>query len=341
MTCPDRRTEAFFALLRSGLWERPLRGTEAEAVAALAPDDWFALDRLARKQSVPGLIYQALTLLPAGTAVPGDVVLDLMARAEEIRLENQHKAAVTALLTERFAQQGISPRVMKGASVAVYYSRPELRESGDIDLYVVPEAFEQAKACLTAPYRASDGSFHSKEDGVDIDLHDRYFDLHCADSRLPQPGTPEATLLMLSAHILKHAIGVGVGLRQCCDLAAAYRCLEADLEPEALKDCFRRTGTLRWNRLLFSFLAEWLDVDEKMFAGERVSGDPLLRIILEGGNFGHYADARLDGLAAGGRHRKRDTFRRFVRRLPFSLRYAPRETSATIFTLLRGNLRRG
>lgn len=337
---------AFFALLRSGFYERPLSDDELALAALLSAADWMALVRLARKQAVPGLIYQAFTLLPREIPVPGDAVLALMARSEEIAYRNRIKAAVTSQLMARFAEKGLTPLVMKGATVAAFYRRPELRESGDIDFYFPPEQLKTAAACLTAPQPDPEGSVHGKESGVDIDLHDRYFDLHCPARVLPEPGTPEATLLMLSAHILKHAIGTGVGVRQLCDMAAAYQALKGNVDSAKLRTIFRRTGTLRWNRLLFSFLADRLGMEDSLFAngglfaGERVSAAPLLQIILEGGNFGHYAAARQLALGAGARLRKRDTLRRFLRRLPFSLRYAPRETFARIWNLIRGNLQR-
>lgn len=324
---------AFFALLRSGFYERALTPEELPLIASLSTSDWMNLTRLARQQAVPGLIYRAFTLLPRDIQVPGDAVLSLMARSEEIAHRNRVKAGVTERLIARFSEQGLTPLVMKGATVAAYYARPELRESGDIDFYFPEEQLKAAAECLTAPTVTPDG-ITSKEDGVDIDLHDRYFDLHCPSRVLPEPGTPEATLLMLSAHILKHAIGTGVGVRQCCDMAAAYRALKDEIDPAALRKLFKQTGTLRWNRLLFSFLADWLGLEEKA----RVSSAPLLQIILEGGNFGHYAATRQAALGASNRQRKRDTFRRFLHRLPFSLRYAPRETFARIFSLLRGNI---
>ena len=328
----------FFALLRSGLWERPLTDNEREAVAALGTDDWAELVSLARRQTVPGLFYRALAQLPADFPVPGDIVLELMSLAGGIERENRLHDTVTEQLFAESAGAGLHPVVMKGSAIAVYYAHPELRSSGDIDLYFPPDEFTRALAVFGGE-RASDGTVHLQRDGVDIDLHDRYFDLHCAADRLPEVGTPEATILMLSAHILKHAVGAGIGIRQCCDLSAACHALADALDPAALRDLFRRTGTFRWNRLLFSFLADVLDLPETVFAGERVSSQPLLRIIQEGGNFGHHAAARTKALQAGERRRKWNTFGRFLHRLPFSLRYAPRETVATIANLVRGNLR--
>ena len=341
----DRLSDALFALLRSGLSERPLMPEEIPAVASLNAGDWGQLAHLAEKQSIRGVIYRAFTHLPKDVHVPGEVVFGMMARAEEISLGNRQKNAVSARLTARFEDAGLTPRIMKGSTVALFYPHPELRESGDIDFFFPKGQVEAACECLTEPYTASDGSIHSREDGIDIDLHDSYFDLPERPKRLPAPGTPEATLLMLSAHILKHAVGTGVGLRQLCDMAMACRGLVGQYDPADLWELFRRTRTLRWNRLLFSFLTQYLGLPETATvvagmktSGGRVSTAPLLHIVQEGGHFGHYADTRQAALMKGGFRRKLHTLGRFLRRLPFSLRYAPRTTFSTLWTLLRGNL---
>lgn len=334
----------FFALLRSGLWERPLTDSELAAAATLGEAEWAALVEIARRQTVSGLFYRAFTHLPADFRIPGDFVLDLMAIAGGLARENQAKSAVTDRIFAECAAAGLHPVVMKGQSVAVYYAHPELRYSGDIDLFFPPEEYPRALTLLGGE-AAPDGTRHIRRGGIDIDIHDRYFDLHCPDKKLPAVDTPEATILLLSSHILKHAIGPGVGLRQCCDIAVAWQALASSINPKKMLEIFRLTRTLRWNRLLFSFLAEYLGLSETLFADERVPSQPLLRIILEGGNFGHFAAARTAALQAGAsgeraatRRRKRNTLSRFIKRLPFSLRFAPRETFATMWTLVRGNL---
>lgn len=328
----------FFALLRSGLWERPLTDSELAAAAALGEAEWAALVEIARRQTVSGLLYRAITHLPADFRIPGDIVLDLMAVAGGIARENQVKAAVTKQIFAECAADGLHPVVMKGQAVAAYYAHSELRSSGDIDLYFSAEESPRALTLLGGEV-APDGTRHIRRGGIDIDIHDRYFDLHCPDRKLPAVGTPEATILLLSSHILKHAIGPGIGLRQCCDLAAAWQVLAPSIDLKKMREIFRQTGTLRWNRILFSFLTDYLGLSGTLFEDERVASEPLLRIILEGGNFGHHAEARIGALQAGDRKRKRNTFSRFLNRLPFSMHYAPRETIATIFGLLRGNLR--
>ena len=330
--------QVFFALLRSGLWERPLVASDLAAAAALDETGWAELLKIAREQTVPGLLYRAITHLPSDFKLPDGYVLELMAFAGGLTRENQAKTLVTKQLFNECATAGLHPVVMKGLSVAAYYAHPELRTSGDIDLYFPKEEYIQALDLLGGEV-APDGTRHIRRNGIDIDIHDRYFDLHCSDSKLPAVDTPEATILLLSSHILKHAIGPGVGLRQCCDIAVAWHALAPSIDAGNMREIFRRTGTYRWNRLLFSFLAEHLDLPNTLFPEERVSSEPLLRIILEGGNFGHHAKARTDALQASDRRRKRNTLSRFLHRLPFSLRYVPRETIATIFSLLRGNLK--
>ena len=329
--------QVFFALLRSGLWERPLVASELAAAAALDETGWAAILQCAREQTVTGLLYRAVTHLAADFKLPDGYVLDLMAFAGGLTRENQAKRAVTKQLFDECAAAGLHPVVMKGQSVASYYAHPELRTSGDIDLYFPKDEFHQALELLGGEV-APDGTRHISRSGIDIDIHDRYFDLHCPDSKLPAVGSPEATILLLSSHILKHAIGPGVGLRQCCDLAAAWHALAPAIDAAHMRQIFRRTGTLNWNRLLFSFLADYLGLPNTLFPHERVSSEPLLRIILEGGNFGHHAEARAKALRADKRKRKRNTLARFLYRLPFSLRYAPRETVATVWELFRGNL---
>lgn len=339
MTFSDPLSVSFFALLRSGLYERPISEKERIVVGALDEASWSSLFLLARQQTVVGLIYRGVTHLPEDFVLPGDTVLNFMAFAGGIERENRQKAAVLDQLLRDYTQSGLHPTVMKGVSVAAFYAHPELRSSGDIDLYFPPEEFQ--KACsIPGCERTSDRSVHLRRDGEDIDLHDRYFDLHCGAKKLPAIGTPEATVLMLSAHILKHAIGTGIGIRQLCDMAMAWQACKDKATPTQWQDLFRRTGTLRWNRLLFSFLEDYLDLTDSPLADQRVSSAPLLDIVLEGGNFGHFAEGRKEALQADTQRRKRNTLGRFLHRIPFSLHYAPHETTATILTLIKGNLRR-
>lgn len=333
-------TDLFLALVRSGLHERPLASEELQLARAATAADWAAILTAARQQTVLGQLYQAIFLLPPDVKPPEAIVTALMSDALRAVRHSYAVYATTEHLVERLQAAGLSPVIMKGVIVAAFYKHPEFRAAGDIDLYLPVGESDKAHALLEDRKKSPDGSLTGRFEGTDIDLHDHYFDLHCAAEKLPTIGTPEATLLMLSSHILKHAIGSGVGLRQLCDMAMAVQALGRQCDPTAVRELFRRTGTLRWNRLLFSFLTDYLEITDPVFMSEHISPAPLLKIVLEGGNFGHYAVARTEALISSTRGRKLNTLRRFLHHFPFSLRFAPRETIATIWVLICGNLQR-
>lgn len=325
--------KALLDLIGAGLTGRP-------ASVRLSPEEWEDLYQQAKMHTVTGLLYAGLQHLQEGTDIPEDLLMRLVSRIGKVANHGKSMRNLTVALTDYFSGKELHPVVMKGIETAAFYPDPDLRLYGDVDLYFAPEEFDWAAdvaARRFGPLRKDpDGSLHFKVDDVDIDIHRDYFGLHVKRELLPVVPSPEATLLMLSVHILHHAIASGIGLRQMTDLAAAYQALEGKYDPAKLEEFYRKTGLLKWNRLLSSFIENHLGV-KAPFADNRPSY-ALLRILFQGGNFGHYDPARNKALQKGKFRRKLDTAGRFLRRLPFSLRYSPRETLSTISTLTKGNL---
>lgn len=319
--------DLFFVLICAALYGRNLK-----RFPALNDRQWNALASLARKQTVLGLFYQGLSHLPEGYTFPEGFLIQLVAEIGKIEKQGQKIRQVADNLLEGFRAAGLHPILMKGPEVARFYPAPLLRECGDIDLYFTPDEFEKAVALAGEVKAAPDGSVHYKRDGIDVDQHRRYFDIH--SRKLPEVPSPEAMLLMLSGHILKHCMGVGIGLRQLCDIAMAYKGLEVD--PEKLRSCFREAGLERWNKLLFSFLHKHLGA--AALYDDLPDPQPLLDIILEGGNFGHHSKMREATLHKRPFRRKLGTARLLLRRLSFSLRYAPKEFFPLLGELAKGNL---
>ena len=131
-------------------------------------------------------------------------------------------------------------------------------------------------------------------------------------------------------------------------MAMAYERIPYDRA--RLLACYEATGTADWNRLLASFLIRYLgatrtpytSATERQTAGTVDPGlpdpAPLLDIVLGGGNFGHHEASREKALQAGPLQRKLDTARRFLGRLPFSLRYGSRQLAHYLKNLIKGNL---
>jgi hypothetical protein len=324
-------------LLCSALADTPLAEEELSPLRSLNKTEWGELLAQARRQTVSGLMYQAVNLLPESVAVPDEVLFELMGDADLIARRNRKIAQTERILKDAFAGIGLAPIVMKGSSCARLYPHPELRVPGDIDLYFPPGDFQAAVRLATAkgwgPVPSPDGSYQYSIDGLEIDQHNRYFDLHTNPDLLPQVPSRKAELLMLSAHILKHASGAGIGLRQLCDMAAACRAYAGEMGEMA--DVYKTAGILEWNRLLASFLQKYLGTPSVEPA---YSPAPLLSIVRKGADFGRHDASRSQALKRPAPLRKADTALRMLLRLPFALRYAPREAIPAFMDMIKGNM---
>ena len=320
-------------LLRSALWDIPLPEEDIAALKAFGEREWGDLVLCAKEQTVTGLLYLALGKLPKDVGPSDAIILSLLAEVNRIVLRNRRMWAVEDRICSEFSSSGLNPLSMKGRTCAMRYPSPELRAAGDIDLYFAPAEFDAAVDYVRrsgADVRlTADGSATYCIDGVDIDLHSRYFDLFSKEALLPPVPSPEAEVLMLSAHILKHAVGPGVGLRQICDFALALRSCPS--VREKLESLFEKLGLGKWHRLLLSFITEYIDPSAGVYSADP---RPLYRIVSHGGNFGHYAPSRINNAARHPLLSKADTFTRMILRLPFSLKFAPLYTLSRFKELL-------
>ena len=321
-----------------------LKTGKADAFPDLDEVSWKDILDLGLKQGVIGLVFAGASTLPSELVRPDSISYRLMIEADRIIRRSEKVIEAASSLVAAFEAEGIHPVIMKGPSVAVYYPEPKLRESGDLDIFILPEIFDKAAGIIPSGefHKDPDGNILYNLDDVLIDQHPRYFDLHNQQSaRLKYDDPlPEDQLLMLSLHIRKHCMAAGVGLRQICDMAMAYRALDGNYDPQALLDLYERTGSSRWNLLLASFIRSYLGDVPLPYPGGTSLPAPaaLYRIVFNGGNFGHYGPSRETVLNRGGTSRKLDTLRRLIRRIPFSLSYAPRELIPYLTSLVKGNI---
>lgn len=308
---------ALFSLLRAGLWER-----EPDDLSPFPLTDagWWNVYRMAVRQTVAGIVYRGLHHLP-DTLLPGDdLMIRWVAQAERIEQKNKQMNAVVNRLYGRMDHYGLHPVLLKGQGIAAFYEHPLLRECGDIDLYfsLKKEIRKAAEIMSQTGCRLEglpDGSDCYRWQGVEIEHHVRLFDFSnpwlkgCLSTLVAKYGfidqpltgnpstespvtvsvpSPLLNLLLLNAHLLKHIIGHGVGLRQFCDMARAYHNLQGCYAPEELKAVYKRTGLMKWSVQLHTFLTEHLGLHraELPFMDMDVCTSPeLLHIVLEGGEF--------------------------------------------------------
>ena len=213
---------ALTALVGSGLSGVPADRT---LLSGLSAADWEDLYTLAKQHTVTGLLYAGLQLFPDGAGIPEEILLRLVARIGKVSNHGKSMRNRAVALTDYCSGKGLHPVVMKGVETAAYYPDPDLRLYGDVDLYFAPEEFDRAAEVAGkrfGPLRKDpDGSLHFKVDNIDIDLHRDYFGLHVSKDKLPAIPSPEAILLMHSAHILHHAIASGIAAGSPCAASAA------------------------------------------------------------------------------------------------------------------------
>ena len=353
---------ALLALLRAGLWER---GVEPLSLFPLSGEVWERVYRLSLRQTVAGIAFRGLHHLADGLLPPEPLLLRWTAAADGIERSNWQMNHALGSLLALFSGCGLHPILQKGQGVAAFYPFPLLRECGDIDLYFASKAeFESAARCIAGRGVRlawdADGSVAYRWHGVTVEHHSRLVDLSHSRRgvrRLEQewgfcpmelpavsPGfcasvpSPPLNLLLQSAHILKHALGRGIGLRQLCDMAVSCRRLCGQVQPAAFGQACREVGLARWMPLLHAFLAGCLGLPQAClpYASVASSPQPLLDIVWRGGNFGRAGGSPVAGPAL---LRKAATAAAFVRNVGFALRYAPLEALWLFAGLAKGQLK--
>ena len=357
----DKTLQALFALLRAGLWGK-CDGAMTSAFP-LSAQEWKRVYETACQQTVAGIAFRGLDWLPEGAEPPMGLMAKWMARADRIERGNEKMNETAARLYGHFSAHGVEAVLQKGQGIAMMYPDPLLRECGDIDLYFpghdgTSDPLEGISDASRE--RHPDGSWVYDVGGVIVEIHDQLVDIQrprCrkyAEKIIAEKGfekavlgngtevnvpAPEVNLLLLSSHILKHALGVGIGLRQICDYAVAKRYYEGRVNEEEMRKVWRMTGLEKWQGLLEGFVGTFLCHSERSEESfdEKKTG-VLLDIVLKGGNFGVYSEDRAKASRARW-SRKLHTFRSFAGNMGFALRYAPGEWFWTAAQLFGGQVR--
>ena len=388
----DRTLQALFALLQAGLWGR--FDDAAASAFPLSAGEWERVFTLARQQTVTGIAFRGLDFLPEEAAPPMGIMAKWMAHADRIEQSNRVMNETVAKLYGHFASAGVEAVLQKGQGVAAMYPEPLLRECGDIDLYF------PGHDGVSDPLAGIDGAVRERQpddswvyvvDGIIVEHHTDLLDIQSPRAKryvrrlIEEKGfekvvtgdgveilvpAPEVNLLLLSSHILKHAFGVGIGLRQFCDYAVARRYYEGRVNEEGMRGIWKKAGLVKWQWLLEEFIGRFLDSDcvlarndnedfqndkcrseqstrsehypchsersEESF--DKKKTDVLLDIVLKGGNFGVYSKDR-ENVPRARWARKVQTFKALMGNIGFAFRYAPGEWFWTTMQLLGGQVR--
>lgn len=248
----------YFALLRSALWNTPL--------ALSGPIDWKGVMRIANHHGNTSLLGDLATRMTDDRR-PSDEMLRQMRDSMRANLVNQlHLKQILVAAVQMLRQNGIEPVLLKGFSLSMLYPNPNLRQFGDIDLFVGLDEFHHACAVL----RNMPGSYNWGEevdsgkhfniefgqyamevhrvsaDEVDPDEREAYaaiereglFDearrVSFEGFELSVP-SKEFMVFFTFFHAWHHFLTSGVGLRQLSDVAMTLHAFHGSLDLDKLR----------------------------------------------------------------------------------------------------------
>ena len=119
----DKNQQAFFELLRAGLWEKDARLSPYKDI------DYSAIMKLAEEQSVVGLITAGLEKV-SDVKIPKEVILRFVGCTLQIEQQNKAMNAFIADLIERLRKEDIYAILVKGQGIAQCDEKPLWRSSG-------------------------------------------------------------------------------------------------------------------------------------------------------------------------------------------------------------------
>lgn len=333
-------------LVRSALWGVPAEGL---------PDriDWNMVFKLAKQQTLVGLLADAVQMLPDGKKPDANSLTQL--RAYILKNLQAHMLITKRLAatTELLRSEGIQPVLFKGHGLAMNYPDPMSRQCGDIDLYVGKSMYEKAvEVCLRNFGEGEHDSeslkhYHFDNQGVSVELHRiaenipgicanrryqawtvdnlersdlRQVDIEGVSVNLPPYGF-DAIYVM--NHAWHHFVTGGIGLRQICDWTMYIHRFHDRLDPVKLESDLKAFGLLKvWH--MFAWIAVnrlGLPADECPLYEGRYSDDAenMLSVVWTDGNFGRYSERRSkrpEGYSSGKLHSLIVTTKRYFRIIP-------------------------
>lgn len=315
----NNNQQAFFALLRAGLWEKSVRLLPFDKI------DFAALYDLAQEQSVAGLIAAGLDHVEDCKVVKKDVV-QFIGQAYHLEQKNSAMNSFIGEMVDKMRTEGIYSLLVKGQGIAQCYERPLWRSCGDVDFFFGEDNYDKAKK-YWAPLATSVDPEEpvSKHLGMTIgpwvvELHgslrfglstkiDRGLDeikrdaLFGGDVRSWMIGGTEVFLLgaendsiYVFAHFLNHFYRGGIGVRQICDWCRLLWTFRNELDFEMLERRLKKMGIVTEWKAFGAFAVDYLGMPAEalpLYSPEKRwkrKAEKICSFILEVGNFGHNRD---------------------------------------------------
>lgn len=309
----------FFRLLR-----RSLTGGEVLVnPKEISRDVVIGALRIAKSQTVLGLV--------ANEVLKTDSLAGLLTDQDKVKLKRfvMSNLATGQMLNNALVnivaelrKHGVEPVLLKGQGIAKCYPLPELRQCGDIDIYVGKENFAKACEVIGAMSTPEDHHgdipslkhFHTRIGKAFIEIH-RYTDVYfpgrldkvyqeISDEGMETglvpldfAGVPvmspsnDFNVFFIFNHFWHHFIADGVGLRQICDWVRLLHVNHGKINLDYLADVLNKMKLMKeWQ--VFAYIAVntlGLPSEEMPFYDPKYKkgADKVLELIMQEGNFGY------------------------------------------------------
>ena len=316
----EEHEKVFFSILRSALWGTPVEVPEGFT-------QWSAVMKLAKIQALMGLVGDVLlTRSEIRETLPTKFVVRLQdIPMTSVGMHSQMNMTLQLIVTT-LRNHGVEPVLLKGQGLARNYPTPELRQCGDIDLYVgvqnYAKSYEALKnivseiddpSCLVSDEK----HYHSRVGSIMIEVH-RYADIHSSSSfnqiyqDYAQLGLSEGLVpiqfgdMLINTpadnfnafyvfnHMWHHFIHEGVGLRQLCDWLLLLHSRAGALDLEYLSSLLSKMKLMKPWKIFGCIAVDYLGLPEDEFPFydskyHKKATKTLERIMYEG-NFGQQTE---------------------------------------------------
>lgn len=315
----ERCGEVLFSLLRTAMW-----GTRPEIPEGFA--DWAKVAKLAKSQSVLGV---AGDVMLSDERISSAMSPELKAKIKTFIMANMMTHgklnSVLGRVVNELSAAGIPSVLLKGQGLAQYYPKPELRQCGDIDLFIGLEKYDASYDVLK-PLADRIDDRKSLEVGKHYDLHigkvaveiHRYTDtyptsrldriyqdvslkglkdglvaMEISGSRINTPSDVYNAFYVFS-HLFHHFLINGLGARHLTDWMLFLRERGAHIDRADLKDILVSLDMLMPWQAFGCVLVTYLGMPAEEFpfydASRQWMAEKIIRRILEEGNFGKERD---------------------------------------------------
>lgn len=315
----ERHEEVFFSLLRNAFW-----GTPVEIPDGFA--DWAGVARTAKVQSVLGV---AGDVMLSDSSIASAMSQELKTKIKTFMMANimTHGKlnGVLVKVVSELSASGIRSVLLKGQGLAQYYPKPEMRQCGDIDLYVGLDQYSASYDVLQ-PLATKIDDRKALEVGkhydffvgkVSVEVH-RYSEryptarLDRIYQEISKRGLSEALVPMvfsgqevntpsdvynafyIFSHIFHHFLTSGLGSRQLCDWMLFLRQRSSYIDMDSLREILSRLDMMKPWQAFGCVLVKYLGMPADLFpfydSSQEHKAEKILRRLLDEGNFGQQRD---------------------------------------------------